>query len=166
MSRLAPSLLVVSGVALAAIAGFEGYRRLAYDDGVGVQTVGFGTTRHEDGRPVRPGDAMDPVRAVRRLAADADATAQGVARCIGAVPLAQHEFDAFVSLAYNIGVGAFCRSTVVRRLQQSPPDYAGACEAILLWNRAGGQVLPGLVARREAEARWCREGVPPQEQRR
>lgn len=160
-TRLPAAVLVASAAAVAAIAGFEGYRRLAYDDGAGVQTVGFGSTRHEDGRPVRPGDSMEPVRAVRRLAADADAAAREVARCIGDVPLHQHEFDAFVSLAYNIGAGAFCRSTVVRRLRQSPPDYAGACEAIRMWNRAGGEVLPGLVARREAEARWCLTGEAP-----
>lgn len=161
--RMPVAALAVSAAAIAAIAAFEGYRSRAYDDGGGVWTVGFGTTRHADGRLVRPGDSIEPVRAVQRLAADASATAREVARCIGQVPLAQHEFDAYVSLAYNIGTGAFCRSTVVRRLRQDPPDYAGACEAIRLWTRSGDQVLPGLVARREAEARWCLTGVPPGE---
>lgn len=158
--RLAPAALTVSALALAMIAGWEGYRRLAYDDGAGVQTVGFGTTRLEDGRAVAPGDRLEPVRAVRLLAADADAIARAIARCIGAVPLAQHEFDAFVSLAYNIGVGAFCRSTIVKRLRQSPPDYGGACEAIRMWTKAGGRELAGLVRRREAEYRHCVAGEP------
>ncbi|MFN3885037.1 MAG: lysozyme [Rhodocyclaceae bacterium] len=153
--RLLPVYLVVSAAAVAGIASFEGYRSRAYDDGAGVQTVGFGTTTREDGSPVRPGDTITPQRAVVRLAQDADRIGREIAACIGAVPLYQHEFDAFVSLAYNIGSGAFCRSTLVKRLKQTPPDYAGACREILRWQYAGGRVLPGLVKRREAEYRQC-----------
>lgn len=153
--RLTPALLVVSGLALASIAAWEGYRDRAYEDAAGVPTLGFGSTRTDSGRPVAHGDRTDPVRAVQRLAADADATARAIARCIGEVPLAQHEFDAFVSLAYNIGAGAFCRSTLVRKLREQPPDYAGACREILRWTRSAGQELPGLVRRRQAEYRQC-----------
>lgn len=148
--RLLPVYLTVSALALAGIAGFEGYRRHAYDDGVGVHTVGFGTTTG-----VRPGDSLSPERAVLRLAQVADRMGREIARCIGDVPLHQHEFDAYVSLAYNIGPGAFCRSTLVRRLRQTPPDYTGACREILRWTRAGGRVLPGLVKRRQAEHAQC-----------
>lgn len=153
--RLMPSLLVVSAIAVAGIAVHEGYRSRAYDDGVGVQTVGFGSTTREDGKPVRRGDTITPERAVVRLAQDADRIGREIAACIGPVPLYQHEFDAFVSLAYNIGAGAFCRSSVVKRLKASPPDYAGACEAIKMWTKAGGRELPGLVKRREAEYTQC-----------
>lgn len=133
----------------------EGYRARAYDDGVGVQTVGFGQTRHPDGRPVKRGDTTTPERAVLAITREADATGRAIAACIGDVPLHQHEFDAYVSLAYNIGAPAFCRSTLVRKLRQAPPDYAAACHEILRWNRAGGRVLPGLTKRREAEYRQC-----------
>ncbi|MCX8017052.1 MAG: lysozyme [Rhodocyclaceae bacterium] len=156
--RLLPSMLAVSALAIAGIASFEGYRKHAYDDGAGVQTVGFGTTRHEDGRPVAAGDTLTPERAVLRLAQDANRIGREIAACIGPVPLYQHEFDAFVSLAYNIGSAAFCRSTLVKKLKQSPPDYAGACAEILKWTRAGGRELPGLVRRREGEYRLCMEG--------
>lgn len=158
--RLLPALLTVSALAAAGIAGWEGYRRAVYDDGVGVQTVGFGTTTREDGRPVQAGDTLTPERAVLRLAQDADRIGREIAACIGDVPLFQHEFDAFVSLAYNIGAPAFCRSTVVKRLKQTPPDYAGACEAIRKWTRAGGRELPGLVRRRAAEYRRCMGEAP------
>lgn len=156
--RLLPSVLTVSAIAVAGIALHEGYSSRAYDDGVGVQTVGFGSTAHPDGRPVKPGDTVAPERAVVMLARDADRFGREIARCIGDVPLAQHEFDAYVSLAYNIGSPAFCRSTIVRRLKQTPPDYAGACAAIKLWTKAGGRELPGLVKRREAEYRQCMGG--------
>jgi len=148
--RLAASLLTASVLALGSIAGFEGYRERTYDDGVGVNTIGFGATEG-----VKPGDKIDPVRAVQRLAADTDAHAKGIARCIGDVPLHQHEFDAYVILAYNIGVGAFCKSTLVKKLKQVPPDYAGACAEILRWNKAGGRELRGLTKRRQAEHAMC-----------
>lgn len=144
-----------SAVAVALIAGFEGYSSRAYDDGVGVQTVGFGTTRLEDGRAVQKGDTVTPQRAVVLLARDADAIARELAACIGPVPLYRHEWDAYVSWAYNVGSSAACRSTLVKKLKQSPPDYAGACRELLRWTKAGGRELAGLVKRREAEYRLC-----------
>jgi len=155
MKRTPTNLLVVSALGISAIVLYEGYSSRAYDDGVGVQTIGFGSTRHPDGKPVKAGDTVTPQRAVVMLAKDADRIWREAAACIGDVPLHQHEADAYASLAYNIGSGAFCRSTIVKRLHQTPPDYAGACKAILMWNRAGGQVLPGLVKRRQAEYRQC-----------
>lgn len=160
MKRLPAALIVVSAVAVSAIAVREGYSSRAYDDGVGVQTLGFGSTRHLDGTPVKPGDTVTPQRAVVMLAKDADRIWREAAACIGEVPLYPHEADAYASLAYNIGSGAFCRSTIVKKLKHTPPDYSGACEAIRMWNRAGGQVLPGLVKRREAEYRMCKGEAP------
>ncbi|MCK2095648.1 lysozyme [Thauera aromatica] len=142
--------LTASALVVGSLAGYEGYREHAYLDSVGVPTLGFGTTAG-----VRMGQRTDPVRAVQRLATDADAFARQVGACIGDVPVAQHEFDAFVSLAYNIGGGAFCASTLVKKLRQSPPDYSGACAQILRWSYAGGKIEPGLVTRRKAEYRQC-----------
>ncbi|RPE72524.1 lysozyme [Tibeticola sediminis] len=144
-----------SAIAVAMIAGFEGYSSHAYDDGVGVQTLGFGSTTHPDGRPVMPGDTVTPQRAVVMLANDADRIARDLARCIGDVPLAQNEWDAYVSWAYNVGQRAACASTLVKRLKQTPPDYAGACRELLKWTKAGGRELPGLIKRRQAEYRLC-----------
>jgi lysozyme len=155
MNRLPANLLVVSALAVSGIVLYEGFSPRAYDDGVGVQTVGFGSTRHEDGAPVKAGDTVTPQRAVVMLAKDADRIWREAARCIGDVPLAQHEADAYASLAYNIGAAAFCRSTLVKKLKQTPPDYAGACREIMKWTRAGGRDLPGLVRRRQAEYRQC-----------
>jgi lysozyme len=144
-----------SAIAVALIVGFEGYSGKAYDDGVGVQTVGFGSTRHPDGAPVKPGDTVTPQRAVVMLAHDADRIAHELAACIGEVPLYRHEWDAYVSWAYNVGSTAACRSTLVKKLKAIPPDYEGACRELLKWTRAGGRELPGLVKRRQAEYRLC-----------
>jgi lysozyme len=144
-----------TAIAVAMIANFEGYSGRAYDDGVGVQTVGFGSTKHPDGRPVKAGDTVTPQRAVVMLAQDADRIAKELSACIGPVPLYKHEWDAYVSWAYNVGSAAACRSTLVRKLKASPPDYAGACRELLKWTKADGRELPGLIKRRQAEYRLC-----------
>lgn len=146
-NRLPVAALVLSASALIGIAMHEGFRDAAYDDGVGVQTIGFGTTEG-----VKRGDRITVERALVRLGADADKYAQAVRRC-APVPMHQYEFDAAVSISYNIGIGAFCRSTIARRFNEG--DYRGACDAFLMWNKAGGKVLRGLTIRREAERRLC-----------
>lgn len=153
--RISVAALTVSAAALVGIATWEGYRDDAYDDGVGVQTIGWGTTAG-----VKPGDRIDPTRALIKLHQDAQRHASELAVCIGEVPLHQHEWDAYVGWAYNVGTGAACRSTLVRLLRQQPPDYDGACRELLRWTRAGGREMRGLVKRREAEYRLCMGGTP------
>jgi len=139
--------LALSAAGLVAIAQYEGYRGQAYDDGTGVQTIGFGTTRS-----VQKGDRIDPVRALQRLAADAAIFERQLALCIH-VPLYQHEWDAYVSWAYNVGAAAACKSTLIKKLNRK--DYIGACNELLRWNRAGGRILPGLTKRRQQEQKTC-----------
>lgn len=146
-ARIAAGAIAVSAASLVAIATYEGYRGNAYQDSVGVPTIGFGETAG-----VKMGDKTTPERALVQLLASTEKHADAIRACI-TVPLYQHEFDAYVSLAYNIGTGAFCRSTLVRKLNAK--DYAGACEEIRRWNKAGGKVLPGLVKRRDVEYRTC-----------
>lgn len=145
--RLAVGALAVSAAALVGIATHEGYRSEAYKDTVGVPTLGFGETAG-----VKMGDKTTPERALVQLLESTEKHADAIRQCIH-VPLYQHEFDAYVSLAYNIGTGAFCKSTLVKKLNQG--DYTGACNEIRRWNKADGKVLPGLVTRREAEYRMC-----------
>lgn len=138
-NRIAIAALALSATGLVYIAQREGYSERAYPDavhGVKVPTVGFGTTAD-----VKMGDTTTPVRALVRLRADAHEYELALKRCL-AVPLHQHEWDAFVGLAYNVGATTVCKnndrtgpSTIVRRLVGG--DYAGACEAILLYDRAG-----------------------------
>lgn len=145
--RLSVTALAVSASVLVGIAGYEGYRGEAYKDAVNIPTIGFGETKG-----VKMGQKTTPERALVQLLASTETHAGGIRQCIE-VPLYQHEFDAYVSLAYNIGTGAFCRSTIVKRLNTG--DYAGACEAIRMWDKAGGRTLPGLTKRREGEYRMC-----------
>jgi lysozyme len=147
-ARIVIGALTLSASALVGIAVHEGYRGEAYRPVPGdVPTIGFGTT---DG--VKPGDTIEPVQALVRKLADVQRFEGALQQCVR-VPLHQHEYDAFLSLAYNIGPGAFCGSTLVRRLNAG--DYAGACAEILRWDRFRGEPLRGLTLRRQAENRQC-----------
>jgi len=146
--RIAVSALALSASALVGIAVHEGYSPVAYRPVPGdVPTIGFGTT---DG--VKMGDRTDPVQALTRKLADVQRFEGALRQCVR-VPLHQHEYDAFLSLAYNIGPGAFCGSTLVRLLNAG--QYREACDQILRWDRFQGQPLRGLTLRRQAEHRQC-----------
>jgi lysozyme len=147
-ARIVIGALTLSASALVGIAVHEGYRGEAYIPVKGdVPTIGFGTTAG-----VKSGDTIEPVQALVRKLADVQRFEGALKQCVR-VPLHQHEYDAFLSLAYNIGPGAFCGSTLVRRLNAG--DYAGACAEILRWDRFRGEPLRGLTLRRQAENRQC-----------
>lgn len=140
--------LTLSAAALVAIALHEGYVGTAYEPVKGdVPTIGFGTTEG-----VRMGDTITVERALVRLLSDASKFEQAVRNC-APVPMYQYEFDAYVSLTYNIGAGAFCSSTLVRYLNAG--DYKRACEEILRWDKFKGRTLPGLTKRRKEEYTKC-----------
>ncbi len=140
----------LAGVALLKI--FEGCRLQAYDDGAGVWTIGYGHTKG-----VKPGDSITVAEAERLLREDdlpvyekaVDAALSGP---IGTSPTpTQNQFDAMVSLCFNIGPAKFAKSSVARRFRQG--NTQGAADAFLMWNKAGKplRVLPGLDRRRRME---------------
>lgn len=146
--RVIIAALSLSAVGLVGIAGYEGYTDRAVIPIPGdVPTIGFGTTAG-----VRMGDRITPPVALERALRDVQEFEGAIKRCV-TVPLYQHEYDAFLSLAYNIGPTAFCNSTLVRKLNAG--DYAGACAEISRWNRAGGRVIRGLEIRRAKERAQC-----------
>ena len=146
--RTAIGGLVVSAALLVGIAVNEGYSPVAYEPVKGDRpTLGFGQANG-----VRMGDKTNPVRALIQLQGSVDKYAQALQYCIK-VPLYQYEYDAYMDLAYNIGTGAFCGSTLVKKLNAS--DYAGACREILKWDKFHGATLDGLKQRRMKEYRQC-----------
>lgn len=134
------AVLALSAAGLVGIVAREGYSDKAYPDpvhGTAVPTIGFGTTEG-----VRMGDTTTPVPALQRALRDVQTYEHALKQCVK-VPLHQREYDAYVSLAYNIGASNFCTggrkggtSVLVQRLNAG--DYAGACDAILGWKYAGG----------------------------
>jgi len=137
-----------SNVGLDLIASFEGTRTRAYDDGVGVWTIGIGTTVYPNGTKVKKGDSCTLDQAKSYFAHDLKRFETTVNNLVK-VPLSQNQFDALVSLVYNIGSGNFASSTLLKKLNAK--DYAGAAEQFPRWNKGGGKVMKGLVRRRDAE---------------
>lgn len=141
----------------------------AYADPIGIWTIGFGSTYdHDRRRPVQAGDVFTEADAERWLRLEVNEKAEAIA-ALCEVPITQSMFDAIVSFAYNVGVGAFKESTLRRKLNQK--DYLGASKEFDRWVKAGGGVLQGLVNRRnDEEALFRKEGLladpaaPPQAQ--
>lgn len=137
-----------SNVGLDLIASFEGTRTKAYDDGVGVWTIGIGTTVYPNGTKVKKGDTCTLEQAKSYFAHDLKRFESSVNNLVK-VSLSQNQFDALVSLVYNIGSGAFAGSTLLKLLNQK--QYREAAAQFTRWNKAGGKELRGLTRRREAE---------------
>lgn len=155
--RTTLAALTLSASALVGIVMQEGYTDRAIIPVKGdAPTIGFGTTEG-----VRLGDTTTPPKALARALTDIQKYEGALKDCVH-VPLHQHEYDAFLSLAYNIGPTAFCNSTLARKLNAE--DYPGACREIRRWTHFQGKncALPaharlcgGLAKRREAEYRQC-----------
>jgi lysozyme len=133
----------VNEAALSLIKRNEGCALTAYQDSANVWTVGYGHT------PAVPGTQISQAHADQLLQADLDRFESAVARATASVPTSANQFSAMVSLAFNIGVGVFQRSTVLRK--HLAGDHLGAADAFLLWNKGGGRVLRGLARRRGEE---------------
>ena len=135
-----------NGTAL--IREFEGFVANAYLCPADVWTIGIGTTVYPNGAKVKKGDKCTQAQALEYLQHDLKSFEKTVNDSVK-VPLSQNQFDALVSLAYNIGSTAFKNSTLLKKLNAK--DFTGAADQFLVWNKGGGKVLKGLVRRREAE---------------
>ncbi len=127
---------------------FEGLRLKAYQDSVGVWTIGYGWTQPVDGKKVGPGMQIDQDTADRLLKCGVVQYEQGVNQLVK-VKITQGQFDALVSFAYNLGLRALSTSTLLQKLNAG--DKQGAADQFGRWVNAGGKRLDGLVARRAAE---------------
>lgn len=142
MKRVSPE-----GIAL--IKQWEGLRLRAYQCSAGVWTIGYGHTGN-----VRAGMEITEEGADALLVSDIAKFERAVAQAVE-VPLTQHQFDALVSFAFNVGVGAFKGSTLLRKLNTVQYDAVPA--ELMRWVHAGGKRVQGLVNRRAAEAGlWAR----------
>ncbi len=134
----------IGAAGLAIIRKYEGLRLTAYLCPAKVWTIGYGST----GPHVKPGLTITEAAADALLRNDLARFEAAVAR--GAPKSSQAQFDAMVSLAFNIGETAFLGSTLLRK--HNAGDYGGARAEFARWNKSGGKVLAGLSNRRAAEA--------------
>lgn len=136
--------LIYSGNGLALTEQFEGCELTAYQDQVGVWTIGYGHT----GPDVTPGLTITQDQAQSLLAHDV----LGAATCVNkvvTVQIAQEEFDALVDFVFNLGAGAFTGSTLLKELNAG--NFSAAASQFDSWDHAGGAVVAGLLRRRQAE---------------
>ncbi|AWC81184.1 MULTISPECIES: lysozyme [Serratia] len=129
---------------------FEGLELKAYQDSVGIWTIGYGWTQTVDGKKIAPGMRIDQATADRLLKCGVVQYEQGVNQLVK-VRITQGQFDALVSFAYNLGLRSLSTSTLLRKLNDG--DKQGAADEFGRWVNAGGKRLDGLVTRRAAERR-------------
>lgn len=140
--------MLVSNLGVDLICDFEGKRLVAYDDGVGIWTIGFGTTIYPNGIRVKKGDTCTEAQAKVYMQNDLKKFEHAVNSAVN-IPLNQNQYDALVSLTYNIGAAAFSKSTLVKKLNAG--DIRGAADQFDVWINAGGKRMQGLVNRRAKE---------------
>jgi len=140
----------VSNETIELIKKYEGFKSDAYQDVAGVWTIGYGNTFYENGSKVKRGDTITHSQAEKLLRSVVDDFAKKVTDEIR-VQLTDCQFGALVSFTYNVGIEAFRRSTLLRKLNADPEDPAIRTE-FSRWVRAGGKTLGGLVKRRKEEA--------------
>lgn len=133
---------------LALIEAFEGFRGKAYRCPAGVLTIGYGHTSMAGPPAVKAGQSMTRVEAAKVLERDLGDFGAGVQDMVR-TDLSDHQYAALVSFAYNVGLGAFRSSSVLRAVNAR--DFESVPRRLNLWVKAGPRVLPGLVRRRAAE---------------
>lgn len=139
-------------IAIALCKQFEGFRSKPYLCPAGIATIGYGSTYYADGRKVSLTDApISETDAGALLLHELHHTyLPGVLRNCPILLTDERKCNAIVDFCYNLGVGRLQTSTLKRKINAQ--DWDGAKEQLLLWNKAGGRVLPGLDKRRKAEA--------------
>jgi lysozyme len=133
----------INQATLSLIESFEGLRLNAYLDSVGVPTIGYGHTRG-----VKIGQVITESQAQEFLKRDLQDAIAGVERLV-TTELTDNQFGALVSLVFNIGIGNFAKSSLLRKVNMK--QFIAAADSFAAWNKAGGKVLPGLTRRRAAE---------------
>lgn len=145
---------VLAALAVLFVGGFEGLRTKAYVPVPGDRpTLCYGETRG-----IRMGMTATKAECDEMLKRGLSDFADGIEKCApGLKDAPADRYVAHLSLAYNVGTKNYCGSSVVRRFNAG--DVRGSCEAFLMWNKAGGRVLPGLTRRRREERDLCLKGL-------
>ena len=139
----------ISSLGLELIKEFEGFSANAYLCPAKIPTIGWGNTFYENGTKVKLGDQISKTDALKLLEVVANRDFADKIFPAIKVKVSQSQFDAMCSLSYNIGTGAFLKSTLLKKVNAG--DFIGAGEEFLRWNKACGKEVLGLTKRRERE---------------
>ncbi len=133
---------------------FEGFRGCPYLDSVKVPTIGIGTTFYPDGTLVTMKDScIDVNKAYEYL--DSHVVKYVIKEIEKYITssINQNQTDAIISFVYNVGAGAFRKSTLLKKINTNPGDKTSITTEFMKWNKAGGKPLAGLTARRKEEVK-------------
>lgn len=150
--------LIAMGAGAALLGGgglayhFEGEVQEVYKDPVGILTACVGHTSQD----LKLGQLYTERECTELFYQDLKTAQAAVHRCTPDIPSYRTE-GALISFTFNVGQGAYCRSTLAQKANEG--DWVGACQEMYRWVYVGGEVLPGLVRRRDEEARVCLEGL-------
>jgi lysozyme len=134
------------------IQGFEGLSLVPYKCSAGISTIGYGNTFYPSGKKVTMQDAPISLATAKWMFKEtADKFAADVNKMIKA-NINQNQFNAIVSLAYNIGLAGLAKSSLLKKVNANPSDPT-ITNSFMIWNKAGGKVLNGLTKRRAIEAK-------------
>lgn len=143
---------LAAGLATVTVAHWEGERRTPYLDVGGIPTVCFGDTKD-----VEMGRTYSAAECEERLERQLIAHAEPVLACVPQLRGRPYQTAAAVSLAYNIGTGAFCKSTLAGHFRAG--RWREGCDGFLAWRYAGGREVQGLLNRRREERALCLRGL-------
>jgi lysozyme len=156
MSRLRNAALGVTAagaLAVGFVGNWEGLRLVAYQDVVSVWTACYGETKG-----IKPGMKFTKQQCDVMFIESLEKHEAGMRRCLkNPDALSDKTYVSMVSATYNIGVGAFCGSSMARNINAG--NIRAACDSLLAWNKAGGKVVKGLVNRRAKERELCLAGL-------
>ena len=151
--RIAVAALTLSALGFIAIVSDESYTDKAIVPTKGDRpTYGFGSTLKEDGTPVKPGDRTDPVRALRTAQAHISREENRFRDSLPGVKLTQGEYDLYMDFVYQYGSGAWSQSSMRRHLLAG--NYKAACDALLLYRRAGGYDCSTMIDGKPNKRCW------------
>lgn len=152
--------MTLEGIEL--IKKYEGCRLKAYRCPAGVWTIGYGSTRYTNGDKVKEGDRITQEQADALFKNTLDNFEHQVKMILGdelKAILPESSISALISLAYNIGIGAFAKSTLLKVIKQNKNNLKDIEYQWLRWNKANGKVLLGLTKRRKEEFEMYKNGV-------
>ena len=142
--------MTLSPKCIALIRVCEGFKNKPYKCPAGIPTIGYGSTRYEDGRAVSMSDpSITEQRATDLVMATLSKEYVPAVLRYVTRPMTQGQFDALVDFAYNCGAQNLRTSTLLKKVNAD--DFSGAAAEFGKWVNGGGKKLPGLVKRRELE---------------
>jgi lysozyme len=162
--RISVALLTLSAAGFVGIISSEGYSETAAIPTKNDRpTLGFGSTFHENGRPVKMGETTTPTRAVIKAAAHISQEEASFRKSLAGASLNQEEFDVYMDWVYQYGIGAWQQSSMRRDILAG--QYVKACDALLLYKKSGGfdcsipgnKVCAGVWTRQLERHRKCME---------